>query len=514
MKPARLAAVDIGTNSIRCIVVEAGDYGSYRVLDDEKETIRLGEGIAGSGAIGTAAMARAEQAAQRISKLVRGLGVKGVEVVATSAVRSASNGPALVARLEAILGTTIRVISGEEEAALAAQSALRNFDMQGQRYGVLDIGGGSLELTTAQGQLIEEHYSLELGAVVLTERFLTSDPVRSSELDRLRRHVRAELKKQLGSERPQLPLLVASGGTINAIAQMALHLRREELPSVHGVTVLRSELVHLLAMLQRKPLSERLAVAGLPPDRADIIVAGAAAVDALMEFCGCNALLVNARGIREGVILQALQRHGLAGRSETARSWRDAVLAFGRNCRIEEQHSLQVARIAVLLFDALAKPCGLKKRERVILETAAILHDCGAWISYESHHKHSYHLIRHADLFGISPRERELAAQVARYHRKALPKKKHEPFRKLTAQEQQLVCRLGGILRLADGLDRRRCGAVSDLSCNRHGELLQITLLGSDDLTVELFGGAAKKELFEKAFGLQVSFCLHADAEG
>lgn len=511
MKHERLAAIDIGTNSIRCIVVEAAPNGSYRILDDEKETVRLGEGIAVRGAISDAAIQRALQAVARMAKLIKGLGVKGVEAVATSAVRSAANGPELVTRLATILSVPIQVISGEEEASLAAQSALRNFDMQGKRYGVLDVGGGSVELTTAQGRLIEEHYSLELGAVVMTERFLKGDPIKGCEMEKLRRHIRSELKKRFGSDKLQLPALVGSGGTINAIAQLVLQYRREELPSVHGVSVLRSEVVHILAMLQRKPLAERRALPGLSPDRADIIVAGVALVDSMMEFFGSNTLLVNGRGIREGVILQALQRHGLAPKTPEHRTWRDGVLEFGRSCRIEEAHALQVAHLSLALFDDLAKPCGLKKRERVILETAAILHDCGAWINYESHHKHSYHLIRHAALFGLSPRERELAAQVARYHRKALPKKKHEPFQKLPVKEQTVVSRLGGILRLADGLDRRRCSALRQISCHVEGDTARITVAGSDDLAVELFGGSAKKELFEKAFGLRVVFAVQPE---
>ncbi|MGE3259817.1 MAG: Ppx/GppA family phosphatase, partial [Geobacter sp.] len=138
----------------------------------------------------------------------------------------------------------------------------------------------------------------------------------------------------------------------------------------------------------------------------------------------------------------------------------------------------------------------------------------GAWISYERPHKHSYHLIRHADLFGLSPRERELAAQIARYHRKALPKKKHEPFQKLSAKEQGLVSRLGGILRLADGLDRRRCSAVEQISCQIQDKLARVTVSGSDDLAVEVFGGSAKKELFEKAFSLQVVFAVQPETRG
>ncbi len=514
MKNERLAAIDIGTNSIRCIVVEANTNASYRVLDDEKDTVRLGEGIASSGAISDAAMKRAEQAASRMARLVKGLGVKGVEAVATSAVRKASNGPLLVKRLELILGVPVRVICGEEEAALATQSALRNFDMQGQRYGVMDVGGGSVELTTAQGQVVEEHYSLELGAVVMTEKFLPSDPVKPSEMLKFRNHIRSALKKIFGDNRPTLPLLVGSGGTVTAIAQMIRTHSKKELPTVHGVTILRSEVVHVLAMLQRKPLAERKGIPGLSPDRADIIIAGVALVDSMMEFFGSNSLLVNGRGIREGVILQALQRHGFSPCTPSSRSWRDSVIEFGRNCQIEEAHALQVSWLALAMFDDLAKSCSLKKRDRVILETAAILHDAGAWINYESHHKHSYHLIRHADLYGLTPMEKELAAQVARYHRKSLPKRKHEAFQKLTTKEQVLVSRLAGILRFADGLDRRRCRAINKISCAIQGNVARVAVSGSDDLSVEVFGGSAKKELFEKAFGLQILFAVQPDHAG
>lgn len=506
MKNERLAAIDIGTNSIRCIVVEALRGGTYRILDDEKETIRLGEGIASSGAISADAAERAEKAAARMAVLLKGLGVKHVEAVATSAVRSATNGAALVRRLESVLGVSIRVISGEEEAALAAHSALRNFDMQGQRYAVLDMGGGSAELTSAQGRMIEEHFSLELGAVVMTERFLKSDPVKKGDLEKLRRYVRSELKRCFSGSKRLFPVILGSGGTITAIGQMALEHRREELPSVHGVTVLRSEVVHILAMLVRSNLAERRAIPGLPQDRSDIITAGVLVVDMLMEFFGANSLLVNGRGIREGMILKALQQNGLAGNMPVERSWRDCVLDFGRSCQIEEIHSLQVAELALAIFDDLRPACRFKKRERLILEVAALLHDVGAWINYESHHKHSYHLIRHAELFGISPRERELAAQVARYHRKALPKKKHEQFQKLSDLEKQCVSRLGGILRLADGLDRRRCKAIDKISCRIDGGNAHLTLSGPDDLFVEVFGGNAKKDLFEKAFGLGVVF--------
>ncbi len=180
---------------------------------------------------------------------------------------------------------------------------------------------------------------------------------------------------------------------------------------------------------------------------------------------------------------------------------------------MDDLHSLQVATLSLALFDQLADTFGLKKRDRVVLETAALLHDTGYYISYHSHHKHSCHLIRHADLFGITPREREMAAVTARYHRKSLPKKKHDEFQRLTAREQLTVARLAGILRLADGLDRRRCSTVSSLHCRVDGNRLHLILSGTEDMAVELFGGSMKKDLFEKAFDVEVVFVTQPAAE-
>jgi len=509
----RLAAIDIGTNSIRCIVVECNNDGSFCILDDEKDTVRLGEGIAETGEISAAAVARAEAALIRMHKLVTGLKVKAIDAVATSAMRKSSNGSRLVKRFSELLGSEIRVISGDEEAALAAQSALRNFDTLGKRFGVIDVGGGSVELITAQGVHVEECYSFELGAVVMTEQFFTVDPARSADFRKFQKHIREIVKKQLDGDKLILPTLIGSGGTINAIGQMALQLRRNPVESVHGLEVLRSEVVHLLAMLQRRDLKERRDIPGLSPDRADIIVAGVCLVDTLMELFSANTLLVNSHGIREGMILEAIKRRGMGPEAQPPRSWRESVISFGQSCQMDDLHSLQVATLSLALFDQLAEPFGLKKRDRIVLETASLLHDIGYYISYHSHHKHSCHLIRHAELFGITPREREMAAVTARYHRKSLPKKKHDEFQRLTVKEQLTVARLAGILRLADGLDRRRCSSVSGLQCRVEGDLVHLVLSGAEDLAVELFGGSAKKDLFEKAFAVQVLFATQPSTE-
>jgi exopolyphosphatase/guanosine-5'-triphosphate,3'-diphosphate pyrophosphatase len=509
MNNKRLAAMDIGTNSIRCIVVEADHKGGYKVLDDEKSTVRLGEQLALTGAISPQASARALAAVGRFRRLIAGLKVNAVEAIATSAMRSASNGQELLEALSAEFGHGISVITGLEEAELAMVSAQRHFDMEYKRYAVFDIGGGSLEITTALGNHIEECYSLDLGAVVMTEQFLRHDPARPDDLRKLQRHVRAQLKRRIDSSRVQFHTLIGSGGTVTAIGAMVMNALGKSYASIHGYEVLRSEVVHLLAMLTRKSLAERRLVPGLNADRADIIVAGIAVIEELMRFFGANQLLVNERGIREGLIIKAMEKHGLIPAVPLPRTWRESALDFVRSCHGDEPHALHVARLALAVYDGLSVPFSLKKSDRKLLEAAALLHDVGYFIAYSSHHKHSYHLIRHAELFGFSPRERELIAQIARYHRKSLPKRKHEAFQALNDDDRQRVERLGGVLRLADGLDRSRSSAVHSVSCSSGGKRFTLRLEGSEDMSVEIFGATAKKDLLEKAFGMLVVLAVN-----
>lgn len=503
-KKKRLAAIDIGTNSIRCIIVEVGAGGKFSVLDDEKATVRLGEGLAASGEISPQAWGRAEEALLRMQKIAEGYGVQTIEAVATSAVRKARNGEAFVEAMARSTGVRIAVISGTEEAELVALSARSSLDLENLRCALVDIGGGSLEIVVAADELIEEIFSLDLGAVVLTEQFLPDDPVPAKNLKALRTHVRKTLKKQLAGESFDLQCLIGSGGTMTTIAGMVMAMRKEQFSSVHGYDVMRSEVVHLLAMLERKTLNERKALPGLSPDRADIILAGVATVDEVMRAFGVNILRVNERGVRQGLILKSLEKHGLAPPPEQAKNRIASVWDFARQCHVNESHAGQVARLALDIFDAVGPAFGLERRNRQLLEAAAILHDVGYLINYEKHHQHSYHLIRHANLFGFSPREQEIVANLARYHRKKLPRKKHENFALLPPDDQRLVKQLGGILRLADGLDRRRNQAVLALDCRLTESGLRITLLGQEDLSVEIFGGEAKSDLIEEAFGCRV----------
>ncbi len=500
MTQQRLAAIDIGTNSIRCINVEVDEKSGFRVIDDEKTTVRLGEGLSETGMISAAAWKRAREALLRMRKITDGLGASFIEAVATSAVRKASNGDAFVAAMKKETGVDIRVIDGEEEAELAALSARHHFDMANSRFGLVDIGGGSVEIVTATGIHIEEVFSLELGAVFLTENFLGSDPVNDKQMKALRKHLRKSLHSELAGHDLSLQCLIGSGGTITNIGSMVMARRSEQYDSVHGYEVLHSEVVHLLATLERKTCRERRDIAGLSPERADIIVAGVAAVDELMRALGANLLKINERGIREGLIIRSLMKYGLWTIGDELREWRSSLRDFARSCHTDEIHCEQVRKLSVAIFDSLEKSFAMGPRASQLLEAAALLHDVGYFISYSKHHKHSYHLIRHANLFDFTPREIEIIANIARYHRKSLPKTTHDNFRRLSPQDQELVMKLGGILRLADGLDRRRSQQVEQLTCRLSKQRLTIDLDSEADLSVEIFGGQAKGEMIEKAF--------------
>jgi len=506
-RPRRVAAIDVGSNSIRCIVAEIGRQGRYRVLDDEKETVRLGAGVAAGGRITTAAWERARVCLLRMRKIAEGLGAERVEAVATSAVREAANGPRFLAAMERETGLRVRAIGGEREGELAARSALHHFPPAGGPFVVADIGGGSVEVAFGAGRVLERVVSARVGALSLTEAHLGNDPPRPKELRALRKAARRALRDALGSGAPPATArLIASGGTLSAVGVLANHARGERYDSVHGQEVLRSDVVHLLAMLERLPLRERRRLPGLSPDRAEIIVGGVTLLDELMAALGANKLLINETGIREGLVIELLEGTALPGRRR--RGWRAGAEDFARACGVDLQHARHVRDLALPIYDALAPAAGLEARDRELLEAAAILHDVGYFISYPKHHKHSYHLIRHAELLGFSPREKELVANVARYHRRALPKKSHPAFAALARPDRERVRQLAGILRVADGLDRRRAGAVTGVGCSVTPRTVTLRLEGTRDLSVERHGAAGKGLLLEDAFGRRLALRL------
>lgn len=482
------------------MVVDAPASGTYRLLDDEKAHTRLGQGVAASGRLSDEAITRTLETLRRMVDIAEQFDVEQTRAVATSAVRVAKNGKEFVARAKRELGLDIEVISEQEEGRLAFVAAAANFDLGG-RVAVMDIGGGSLEIIRATGNEIEAIWSLPIGAVTLSELFVEADPLSPKAFKALRSEIRRRLAEAVGAHPVPVTTLVGSGGTITALANMATQLHDKAPTAAHSEEVSRADVVHLLAMLKRQTLEERRQTAGLTAQRADIIVAGLAVVDEVMRLFGANTLRVNARGIREGLILDTIS----AGNGKVAGPDRMRVLLdFARRCRFDRKHSLHVTKLALSIFDQLAAKLGLSEDDRPLLEAAGILHDVGYYIAYDKHHKHSYHLISYASLPGFTRREQEIVASIARYHRGALPRARHDGAARLSPEDRRTVARLGAILRLADGLDRGRSQRVAAVEATLGSKGLRLTASGDTDLRVEVYGARMKGDLFEKEFGVPV----------
>lgn len=500
--PIRLAAIDIGTNSIRCVVAEVDPNGSYRVLDEEREMTRLGHDLFQRGRLAAEPMDRSYAALTKMKAIADGFQVDELRAVATSAVREASNGRAFCREVRRRCGLAIEVISADEEAQLALLSALRAFDLAGRSVGIVDIGGGSVEVVLAAGAVVDQVYSLPLGAVRLTEAYGGAEPLKRRRWKRLRRAIDRAIDEGIGDPPFYPEVIIGSGGTFTNLAGLIKTEREGSEKNLQGYTMRRAEVVHLMHRLRVTPLELRRAMPGLNPQRADIIVAGAAVVARVARRLGAQQIIVNPGGLRSGLLLSMIAERQAASGGERVHSTDrlESVRAFARKCHSGERHCEHVALLAGQLFDGLRGPYGLPVEGRDILVAAALLHDVGYLINHAKHHKHAYHLIQNAELQGWTAREVELIANVARYHRKAAPKQRHANFRRLERADRRQVRRLAAILRVADGLDRTHTQRVTAVGVEAGRGPVRLILAAESDPQVERWDADRKAGLFAKVF--------------
>jgi len=501
----RIAAIDVGSNSIRQIVADVAPDGGIRVVDEMKAAPRLGAGLDETGVLGDASMRAAVEALSHMADLARQLGAERHVAVATSAVRDARNGADFLALVKAETGIDVRLVDGEEEARLSFRSALAHFELGAGRTAVMDIGGGSLELALSADGLVEHLISLPFGAVRLTERCLVGEQPQRG-VRRLRKMVRERLKDVVPGRDWRGAQVIGSGGTFTNLA--GIHLAKQGVATaqaVHGTCVTRVELERVLDALVAMTPDERRAVQGLTPARADIIVAGLAVAAEVLKRLDASELRVSGYGIREGLLLESARVAPTVADPGEARE--RSVRAFAERCHYERPHAERVRKIALQIFDAIGRRLGCVASDRAVLADAALLHDVGYHINYNKHHKHSYHLILHAELLGMSPAEQVAVANVARYHRGARPKKSHESFGVLDRALRRRIERLSAILRVADGFDRGHAGGVARVRTRWTDEALELHAVPDKRATsirLELWGASRKAELLARVAGLPV----------
>ena len=501
---ARLAAFDIGSNSIRLVVAEALPSGRYRILDEERESTRLGSALSSSGKIDEDSITASLTALRRFKSIAEGLGVDCQRAIATCAVREAKNGAEFVERVRTELGLNIEVISSEKEAHFAFQSVRRRFDLTGRNTLLADIGGGSTELVLASGELIEAIYGTKLGAVRLTEKFGGGQSLAGKDYEKMVAWIDRELKET--TEKPNVPLhmLIGSGGTFTNLAGMVMASKGlGELPAT-GYQLARADVRHLVESLRKMTAKQRREVPGLNPDRVDIIVPGIAVVDRIMRRFKVNLLQVHDYGVRDGLLLTMIESR--QGPTSTGPPNHDAQLnRFAEACGVNMPHSTHVAKLAVQIYQGLSKLFDFDEQDFVLLEAASRLQDVGYLINYEKHHKHSYHLILHSRLEMFSPQDLQIVANVARYHRGAQPKTKHRNFRMLDEAQRLRVRQMSSVLRLAGGLDRSHNQTVESVEIQGSKAQVDLLVSATEYPEVNLWAARRRAGPFEKIFGTELN---------
>ena len=502
-----VAFIDIGTTSLRLLLVRINPNASFTILSDQKEMVRLGEGEFADQHLQPDAMQRAVLVAKRFADMARSYNAAEIITVATSATREAGNKDSFLRRLNREAGLDVRVVSGREEARLIYLGVVNSIHLADQQAVFIDIGGGSTEIIIGGQDQYHHLDSLKLGAIRLNGMFFLPDesgPIPRERYELIRQYVRNAAVRTIQKVKDDhVNLAFGSSGTIENLADIAalkFYKRRRQRDDV----LTYDQLKDVIAMLCALPLQERRRVPGINFSRADIIIAGAAIIDTLMAELGIEQLHVSDRGLRDGLLIDYLSRgehiHMLVGTSVRARS----VLQLGRACGIDEAHARHVAHLALELFDS-SHAAGLHRfgqQERELLEHAAILHDVGTFLSYSNHHQHSYYLIRNADLLGFDQGEIDILANAGLFHRKAMPsKKKHAEFAALDKHSQRVVRLFALLLRIAESLDRSHSKVIQHVQLKPlKGDRFRLELQATGDCQLELWGVQTHAKAFQQAF--------------
>lgn len=505
------AAIDIGTNSFHLVITKIDSKGRMTELTRDKEVVRLGNSSNDMKYLSAEAMDRGIRALKRFRMICDSYKAE-IIAVATSATREALNKEDFINRVMEETGIEINIVSGYEEARLIYLGVLQSLNLFDKRILLVDIGGGSTEFLVGEKGNVIFANSTKLGAVRLTNKFFDGKKITGEDVRNAEHFVKVALNPVVRQvENLEYELAVGSSGTIMNIASIINSDGTESDDfdmRMNGFIIRKKQLLEATdRIFAADTLNQRLGIPGLDPKRADIITAGAVILRQIFEELGIEKMTVSSYALREGIIANHIQqslRHYDFGNFTDVRY--GSVLHLGENTNFDRQHSFHVLGFAVKIFDFLKSRFSFTPDERIYLEAASILHDVGHHISSNSHHKHSYYIIRNSELLGFNDKEIEIIANVARYHRKSHPKSKHEGFGKLDDQARDLVRRLSGILRIADALDRSHRSIVKNIELKQTDDLLEITLTEySGDPSLEIWGANMRKQLFEESFGMQVA---------
>ncbi len=502
-----LAAIDVGSNAIRLSIVSVDGDRKLSSLDNLREPVRLGQDVFSKGLITDATLEQSVDAFTRFKEAIDRNGVNWSKAVATSALREATNRDMFIDRISQRCGIDIVVVEPEEEARLIHLAIASKINLKNKTAMLIDIGGGSTEVTlTANGSIVSTE-SYRMGAVRLLQLLSSGNSGEGKkrgekEFNQLVKEyvesTQQRLKREIGGKK--INVCVGTGGNIETLGS----LRKDMLGKDRENSIQMDELDTIVKKLQALSFEERIQQLRMRPDRADVIVPASMILQQIAKVAGVDEILIPNVGLKEGILTDMV----LNLYEETKHAYRDQVMAsaleIGRKYFFDEPHGTSVARYAVELFDQTKNLHDLSLEHRLLLEVAGLLHDIGNFISMTDHHKHTQYLLTATPVIGLSRSQMAVVANAARYHRKSFPKQQHDDYRSLPSKERVVVTKLAAILRLADAMDNEHASKVESFSVEYKKPKFAIRMKGEGDLLLEKWSLMKKAGMFEEVFGVKV----------
>lgn len=513
----RIAAIDIGTNSIHMVIARAVHHTEFAVLDRERDVVQVGRGSFRSGRLRRAAIQRTVEALRRFVQLARRHQVDRILCTATAAVREARNGGEFLQAARKASGIGPRVIPASEEGRLIYYAVKAALHLDERPSLIVDIGGGSVQLVAADRDRLHRVVSLPLGALRLTETLLEHEPPTDREIERLRRVIRRRVRDGLRQlETRRFSRLIGCSGAIHALAHVVSWGERGEgVRQINGHVLQAGALAAQVERLLGMNEAQRERLPGLDARRAEIIVPGALVLAEILRATQASSITLSDFGVREGLVTDYLLRHS---REVSALEPVDdlrlrSVLGLLARFEADGPHPRHVAHLALRLFDGLRPWHGLGDAERDLLRFSALLHDVGSVVGYDGHAEHSAYIIRNGSLRGLREDEVEKVALIARYHGKTRPRRKRDvQYAALDRASRRTVKWLSALLRVAEGLDRSHYQLVQDVSVHRRGERFALVATVSRDAQLELWAGRGRLGTLARLLGADVRIGVAAAA--
>lgn len=502
----RIAAIDLGTNSFHAVLVDIYPDGSFRTVDKLKEMVILAEkGL--EDRLSRDAMDRGLDALKRIKFLCDSHGVENILAFATSAIREAKNGGDFIKEVGENVGIRVRAISGKMEAEMIGYAIRHSIVLGEEMVLMVDIGGGSVEFIIGNNKEFIYYNSLKLGVARMAAVFVDSDPIKKKDIKKLQQHFEKELKEVLKlAKKQKVKTIIGSSGTMENIGEMiAGRISATVKRSLNELEFKAKDFTDFYAGFIKLDKKQRFKEKGLEEKRVEIINPGMVLVKFLVDKFKIETIKISEGALREGMILNFIHNKKEQLNLDLLANFKDprrrSIFELLRKSNWPEAHSCHVSNFSLQLFDEFKKELDLEESDRELLEYASLLHDIGYYISYRKHHKHALYLIRNSDLLGFKEDEINIIANVARYHRKATPRKRHLTYKQLSKKLRKRVKKLSALLRVADGLDRSHYQNVQKLEIIIKKETIHLLITTHSDPELEIWGTLRKGDLLEKLTG-------------